>query len=577
MTIEILLFDDDKDQIAEMKDSLELKWKIYSLSLAEPLPNLVVHLETDASKVNQRLQLLKDKIQVFLCDIHVKKKGPADTDILEIRGFDFLRTAEEIGISVRLAVTSGDTTSIEDFEKLRVRGSYDDILFKSDLYESGVATEPSRPRRNSFVGRVIYFLGERGRFATINTVLDFHDIRGKAKAEAVVEIAGLDTIKRFVEFFSPAGTDRCEVSAMKAGYSGAVVLLVRPNGLSRSAVSSQQFVLKISTDKKKIQYEYDTYVERILKERLLGNGSFVRMLDSVTQPKQVGEWMGIASEYVSNATTFGDWLEQGSLKQDDIESLLEDFFFSEGGVSDACVATKQEFQVGPSSIFNSHFTKTRVVKVRASADELLELLPRPPKDLEKLKQRIESFIGSQLIGKLSKEQLEASYSRTCFAHGDLHSQNILIETGKRLPTAKFVDFATITRAAWCSDLARLCVDLFMSSWDSGARSYKWDRFQEWELVLRVFGDKEVDTSTIEPENKSVWFAVRWLSQNLYRIHAIEKTPIVVGEFFLSLACEFLRSTYRKEVLPPPKRAFGLLAAGKFLEKAEIQFEKNLNL
>ena len=218
-------------------------------------------------------------------------------------------------------------------------------------------------------------------------------------------------------------------------------------------------------------------------------------------------------------------------------------------------------------IKRSLLTTHRLVRITAALDELEPLIRRhsanPSLEL------IRRFLGAGELGKVSRLNTNKRTS-VCMQHGDMHGSNVLVVSSGAKHRPKLIDYANIARLPWPTDIVRFLVDVAISCLDAGEEGYEWGIINNWSSLLPVltltkdhFGD-----GFTSPTNAAAKAAVSWISRSLFEAVSIPDTAPHRFEYLLALAIELMRVSYRKEELPPSKRAFGLVAAEYALLQAE---------
>jgi hypothetical protein len=143
------------------------------------------------------------------------------------------------------------------------------------------------------------------------------------------------------------------------------------------------------------------------------------------------------------------------------------------------------------------------------------------------------------------------------SHGDLHSENILVDQRAR---PWLIDPGDIDILPWPSDIARLAVDLIVAGLDADHSTPEWDGLERWlTLVIRYIARQPLRTSDTDAPNQRVPATLEWLRDHVHFIHEIHDQDEAEAQFRLGLAIEFLRASYRMSELSTPKRVLALLA------------------
>jgi hypothetical protein len=337
------------------------------------------------------------------------------------------------------------------------------------------------------------------------------------------------------------------------GRSGAGVIRVDARNDDGSEVWS--LLVKLSRDEEKLE-------EELRGAPRPGQPSatiYVPYLQGLDRPMKVGHWFAIASEFAQNAVTFHDWVGDGSMEpasrtRPDPERTAATYrvlnaLLTGLGHGYCAGSLLPEDELGGRHL---GVTSTKKARVLVSMDELERLFAkldtRPA--LEKLREFVHrGRLGDRTLASMPKGVYQ------CLSHGDLHTGNILV-----LPElnneVRLIDTGKRGRMLWTRDPARLCVDLWIKSWDR-VGSYFWDDLPAWRTALQTWlrGDAPDGTAAASLALIAAYHVRDRLSE-VFR----PKMPVLpTWQFQLSLLWEFLLySSY--EDIPAPRRCLSLLAA-----------------
>lgn len=384
------------------------------------------------------------------------------------------------------------------------------------------------------------------------------------KLRAVIEHITEYRLKEFTERFFGPETKECNVHYLRPGFSDAEVLRLENRDMS--------ILLKTSRFQDSLQREVKNYpkINNALR------GAFAQFKEKEVVNTLDGEWYAIAADFLADAVTFSERVE---IESDvvKLQTLLYDFFIN--GLERVYSLPVEQNE--PSNLLEAIFPSTsRSAKIHVAIEDLGMLAIRYGQSSEGKK--FDSNILTNIlfskphIGDISQYDLKRK-PIYCLSHGDLHGRNILVtKSGARF---WLIDPAHCGEWHWATDLARLMVDLIMSSWDKGPLAHTWEKFDQWRNLAVGMVNWEptinaVGKSTTSP-NIGVAATLDWIQENIYQIHHDRVgTPAPGGEFQLALAVEFMRSAYRID-LPTPKRVLGLVAAHDALLICEETFKREL--
>jgi hypothetical protein len=388
------------------------------------------------------------------------------------------------------------------------------------------------------------------------------------------------------------------------GYSGAMVLRVlgfKPGERTHSIDA----LLKCSRDGDRLRQEI------IRAPKPEDRSSHIYVPPACDTPYEQNGWYATKWRFRGEATTFSSWLQQPDARGKSLQDLLNGLFYS-GLQQDY---HQGEFTNGKSALeclFPNIQSRARVIQSSKLLKTLIEKHARTHAKNSRLDLAIvDNFLHDSRIGPLRGADLPPRVFE-CVCHGDLHSRNILVLPAP--PQGLLIDPACRTRRHWASDLARLCTDLWVWSWDSGPESYLWgNHLNSWRNIVLswLYGEDEraptkplttspvklrgqvsnrrqgthlsagQTTSQTAPSkvgrgggikitgsNLSVYQTLCWLRDNvqgIFRPEFGEECPI--WEFHLALVTEFLGMSSYYDV-PMPKRCLALIVAHDILDRIE---------
>jgi hypothetical protein len=374
---------------------------------------------------------------------------------------------------------------------------------------------------------------------------------------------------------------RAVATHIRGGLSGASVVNLecdlepKPEG-PPEAVS---LLLKISKDRlalsRQVKLDAETFLPGVLI-RLIKHG-----------PVTSGNWHCIGSHFKPGAKAFLEWLRDGEVTPDQVENTISELF-SERALAKLYRQVDARADVGPfATLWNMPLLQRRA-RISEALEELSKLAeehdPYRGDALMRFDAEIVArFLGTgKLVGTVGElhERMVPLGVSIVWSHGDLHAGNILIDAERR---AQLIDPSVIDSGGevqmpqmhWACDIARLTVDLVVSGWDAGATSYEWNAMRCWcELSTSLIRNEPFAGLSEGDPNRNVYVAARWLRSHLDSIHDTSRFAKPTWEFLLAVAIEFLRASYRRQELPPPKRVLGLLAGCQALRAAEAAFKRS---
>lgn len=555
--IRCLYFDDEQDERTMYAEAIERSWKELS-------SGVIINVET-ASTIEKALEMLKkapEKYHVFVVDILVKKGRRK-----EEKGKDAIKYAhQDDNDLVIIALTWGDRIH----ESILKPMGCDLLVHKSELIDVPID-----------------FFGQK-----ILEALRKHNIEpSPAKADLVIEnetdfplIAVVDSIGRqnVMNLTERILDQHCTVikpSYVRAGLSGASVLRIswKPESDPKSSKKgpTRDLLLKISKDEKTLKNEFKNDISTF------PNGLFIPFIIK-DDPVSSEDWYAIGSHFKDGASTLLDWLTSEAITEADIERTMKSLFQdADRGLIDVYKRPIRHEKDFPNivlwKILNSQ--PYRMATIKLAIEEFKALI----EDICNFgifnQELIDIFLASKRVDNLDEEKFIHKGTSFCWSHGDLHGRNILVSTSGK---AYLIDPANINQMHWASDIARLSVDLIVSGLDHGIESYQWNKMEEWcDFSSKFLRGETLRTNPHYQSNPNLCIALDWIRNNLDSIHNIENRNLKPEwEFRLALAVEFLRSAYRNQDLPAPKRVLGLLSACQALREtntAHIDFQNNFGV
>lgn len=366
----------------------------------------------------------------------------------------------------------------------------------------------------------------------------------------------IETVRKehLVNLVSKLLTDDCvalRLFHVRPGLSGAAALGVecivgtRRNKRARK----HSLVLKLSRERSLIEQE----CEKRRETSHFSQGLFPRFEDA--PPQNSGGWYAMATDYVHGAETFRRWLGMPAATPTSIVDLLETLFLGNG------LRATYKLPVGPDDLgrevaLQSVLTASRRARILSALDDLSSLVRRHDPMKTFVKERVRQFVeGARFYGNnLTHVPASVHVARS---HGDLHSENILVDQRAR---PWLIDPGDIDILPWPSDIARLAVDLIVAGVEDDHSTPEWDGLdRRLTLAIRYITGQPLWTCDTDAFNQRVPAALEWLRDHVHFIHELHDQDEAEGQFRFGLAIEFLRATYRTSELSTPKRVLALLA------------------
>lgn len=558
--IRCLYFDDEEDQRARFSAAIKYGW--------EALKNNIPIIVTTASEIDEAVDKLKnarDKYHVFVVDILGKKAAKDGYQAIKHARHD----SEDLAI---IALTMGSDIFLD---KLKTMGA-DGLMRKAEVIEGS----------RDFVGKkILEVLGKRN--------IEILHSQAKLKIEdekdfrllAVVESIGRGNVINLTEDFLPHHAIKITPSYLTAGLSGASVLKIsyeqKKNEKQPINGPARKLLLKISNDKETLQKELDQKTSMFPDDLFI---PFIERNSKKNEPTTSGKWHAIGLRFKEDANTLLDWLVLENRKEARIDDVMTNLFLEPDHGLFGVYRHLEPYEEYPNIVLHGILESYpyRMATIQHATD-IFEPLIRDIKAIYDLsifdKTLINNYLTSNRIGQLDKERFKHKETSLCWSHGDLHGRNILVSASDKV---NLIDPANISPMHWASDIARLSVDLMVSGLDHGAESYQWRKMKDWcDFSSKFIEGEPLQLAPHNDSNPNLCVALNWIRNNLDKIYATDDHFVKPEwEFRLALAVEFLRSTYRIQDLPAPKRVLGLLAACQALaatETAYNEFQKKIGL
>ncbi len=327
--------------------------------------------------------------------------------------------------------------------------------------------------------------------------------------------------------------DEIIIDKMVAGFSGAV--------LFNFEINNSQYVLKISTEKAKLEVEFSNsqlYYHKFPAKFF----NYISPYNYYNSKKNV---LGILIKLVDGGKTLFDFILETEYFEGNIEPILVEIFTNHYGLKKHYASQRSN---------ESHWS-TILEKFSGNyysiIEEVIKELSPLTEGFNFDKNAFKNFITNQVYNNLDKTTLHIT-KRTVLCHGDLHSKNILIQD-----THPFlIDTGGITYGYWCYDICRLIVDLYIKGIGYKTRDF-YDINQinsNVDIAKLIIEMKELP---LDSKNDNIIKTINWLIKNCPDIYGDLYTKF---EFQLGLMREFLQVSIRVNTVTHCKRAIALQSA-----------------
>jgi len=333
------------------------------------------------------------------------------------------------------------------------------------------------------------------------------------------------------------------VERMSSGFSGASVFKLH--------IDEGYSILKVSKNKEKLSEEIENAEKYYVK---LPHPFRINI--SNKEDYSVNGIGAYLIENVPDGLTLFDFLKS---KNNNDRNEITQFFkklFTEGNCM-MSFYSENKIRVEKYSFINNKFDEIKYSKVKLALKELQPLLN------DEISNPILDYIQDYKYDNIRPDRTKKeNYIVVC--HGDFHSRNIMNSNGD--PT--IIDTGGMKEDYWCMDICRLMSNLFIEGFDCGTKKYyDINEIQnQVELAKRMINLEKLDTDN---ENYGFIIALNWLIDNIASIYG---DMFCKWEFQLGLLKEFLQISYRKNSIPPNKRAIAILSAYECLISANNLFE-----
>ena len=511
---------------------------------------------------DEAMKILKesDKYKIFVADIFVTEEGkrsPLGLLTIKTARQDADNAGKHLAI---IALTAGNGV---DEETVKQNGG-NKLLLKDDINKPG----------NILGEWLLRALNEeKMQLSSSKALISVDEV--DLPLVAVVDTIGRRNVANLTEKIVGQRCSTIKASFIRGGLSGASVIGIEWDGKAVSQGKpklpiSKKLLLKVATDGKSLSNE--------LKGSTAGfpHGLFVRYIgDGLVYS---GGWHAIGSEFKDEAKTLLDWLIEDRTALKGLDKVLNSLFLDADRGLAQVYSNEDEINTEkyPNDALGEILTASRKARIRLALRELKPLAKKydPLKVFNE--NIIKNFLVSARVCQLDKEDFRKKGTFYCWSHGDLHGRNILVS---KSGSAFLIDPANIGVMHWASDVARLSVDLIVSGLDAGVKSHEWDNFEKWcNIIFWFTSDDYSKPKGIRKSNLAICRALSWIKDKLRDIHSIKEDQQVKPdwEFRLALGVEFMRSSYRYQELPTPKRVLGLLASCIALRETSAAYKKVSN-
>ena len=379
--------------------------------------------------------------------------------------------------------------------------------------------------------------------------------RRNSSLSEVIEVVGEEHIVKLVSMLlSDQCTDQCKIHRLfhvRTGLSGAVGLGVECTLLPRRGgqIGNRSLVLKLSLDRNLIQREYERRRETVH----FPQGLFPKYVD--VPPQGCGGWYAVATNYVRGAKTLRSWLYTPSASPTALKGVLGGVFLNPG-LKMVYGSSFRNDAVQYDVALRSVLTTSRSARILLALDELSSLARAHDPWATFVENRVRRFIRE---GRIEGSEATHFPSHVCLtrSHGDLHSENILVDQRAR---PWLIDAGDIDILPWPSDLARLSVDLIIASLNNEDANDEWGALDRWlPLAIKYIAGDPLGTCEAKASYQRVYDTLEWIRGHVHFIHDLRNKTEAEHQFRIGLAIEFLRASYRVSEFSTPKRVLALLA------------------
>ncbi len=557
-----LLFDDDVDELQSIREVIELHWESL-LRTQSRLPPIEITEVTTMKDAMHALREHPGRFAIFFCDIYVQHKDRAESSDT---GLVLLRLAKTEGqVPVAIGVSNGPLQDIQRFSTKMMGevdvGRADKFIFKQTLRgQEGLHQ----------IEDIAHLLDTKG-LLVYEGKLVFEDTWGEDfRLAAVLETIGEQTLLAAASHFSSAEYDEVSISSLQPGLSGAYVLRAAFKGKNED-LGSRQVLLKVSRDIGKLRTEIDNYREWIENRRAIESRLCVPFLPG-DQPISVRGWGILGAHFSKNSHTLVDWLAESNPSSNEIDNVLSELMLGDGLANTYSSSRKKIDDCSIARAIHTHLLSNfRAMSIKLAIREFGGLIKKhwcEPGEFDE--DLLLNFIVECRVGTLGDASLPKKWLR-CFSHGDFHARNVLVETTLTGARPRIIDFGNLRDAVWATDIVRLIVDLTLSGWGTRDESHEWNSLRDWRPLIDLLEGKAAKAKAITAAQKNSLHAVSWLRSRAFQIYGIEEDSYHQAQLSLALSAELMRAAYRREDLPPPKRAFGLVAACYLMRAADRLF------
>jgi len=478
---------------------------------------------------------------------------------LEPRGLDLIKGARRRSThTFILAVTTGSERMLNLIDDAWECGAHH-VVRRNEFSTASSVHSPAAIAR-----KIREHLLDNGTVRTCEVASDPRD----PGIQGLLNQVGEATVARLYAKILEAGerqTDRIELRFLTPGASGASVCSVTAHVEGIDRVSH---ILKLSQAKDLLAREAERgrQAAEVLPPTLLVEH---RPAYSVGP---VNGWYALGSPFVERAVTLRGWLLSSEHPPEPpaVDDLMESLFVDR--LAHVYARGRSERTEALASFSFTPYRQRCILQVLA---ELTEVLEREDGgalggDVDPLVNDLTAFITERRLpgGRLLSLASQETY--VCYAHGDLHADNVLIPPGRH-PQPQLIDTSHFGLAHWATDPAWLAVDLLMRSVDAGTESMLFTGFSTWRALAARFGTGKPDliAVTAKAATSAALAALSWIATNLHRVTPVMQPGAAERyrwEWHLALARSLLRCTYHTDI-PHAKRALAFVAAHDQLNAA----------
>lgn len=494
-----------------------------------------IEIEIKCEDFEKSFVEIKSNYNLLIVDLHDNNTTKQNKDL----GVDIL-TQNESQLKIPSIVYSSKNNEVQFFE--------DENKKKYSSFLKLIAK-----KHNSYDNLVEYV---KGRIINTIPIENYYKLYNENDVllRINIERIGLEQFNNILYLLFEKHKNIITVKPMPSGWSGAV--------LFELLINNNNYVLKLSKD-----------IETLKSEHQKSIGLYDLFPDQLRTTIYSNEYLsfdksvyGIVIKKIENSIPLLNYI----LNQQDeslITEILKEIYISENSLSNHY---KTRIDSNTKEDWTSIFEKINQGKIEWVKSSYYELEPIIIEHYKKI--NLDGFENICIdkkhnklhINKLLSEELK---NNLVLSHGDLHANNILIQ-GKR---TFIIDTGALGYQHWALDITRLIVSVFVLGFDKeNIKYYDLERIDYYKQIGESIITLTPTKVNKGEENYNAIISVNWMINNVENIFGPQ---FKLFEYQLALMKEFLQVSYRKETVPPNKRALALILADICLEKANENVPK----